>query len=175
VLPKSQYYVALGSVVDAVLSRVLDDVLALPDIPEVESHRLSELCKILNALEGLFVEDAEQVRATFLLITTCTNQSCLQPSFVVAYVPSWLKFSYLSELLVSLCCQNLQAILSHLSYILQEASIADISYLFQEGALVDFEVDELAKLVRALFADTPLRTATVNKLMGGHPIHQCDS
>lgn len=24
----------------------------------------------------------------------------LQPSFVVAYVPSWLKFSYLSELLV---------------------------------------------------------------------------
>ncbi len=37
----------------------------------------------------------------------------------------------------------------------QEASIADISYLFDEGALVDFEVDELVSLVRALFADTP--------------------
>jgi centromere/kinetochore protein ZW10 len=52
--------------------------------------------------------------------------------------------------------------------IMQEASIADISYLFEEGALVDFQVDELVKLVRALFADTPLRTSTINKLLGGH-------
>ena len=41
---------------------MLQDVLALPDITEVESHRLSELCRILNALEGLFVGDANQVR-----------------------------------------------------------------------------------------------------------------
>jgi protein transport protein DSL1/ZW10 len=50
--------------------------------------------------------------------------------------------------------------------------MADISYLFQEGALVDFEVDELVKLVRALFADTPLRTTTINKLTAGHPVPQ---
>ena len=47
--------------------------------------------------------------------------------------------------------------------------MADISYLFEEGALVDFEIDELVKLVKALFADTPLRTNTINKLMQGHP------
>lgn len=63
------------------------------------------------------------------------------------YVPSWLKFSYLSELL--------------------EASIADITYLFEEGALVDFEADELAKLVMALFSDTPLRAETIQKLQSG--------
>lgn len=82
VLTKSRYYDALGSIVEAALSRILGDILALEDITEVESHRLSELCHILNALEGLFVEDPEQ------------------PSFVVSHVPSWLKFSYLSELLV---------------------------------------------------------------------------
>jgi protein transport protein DSL1/ZW10 len=71
VLPKSKFYVALGSVVDAALSRVLDDVLALPDILEVESHRLSELCKIMNALEGLFVEDTDQV---------CNNHVYISPS-----------------------------------------------------------------------------------------------
>ncbi|KZT21579.1 hypothetical protein NEOLEDRAFT_1164550 [Neolentinus lepideus HHB14362 ss-1] len=131
VLQKSKYYIAVGLVAEAALSRVLSDTLALSDIPEVESHKLSELCRILNALEGLFVEDPEQ------------------PSTVVTYVPSWLKFSYLSELM--------------------EASIADITYLFEEGALVDFEIDELVKLVRALFADTPLRTNTINKLMKGHP------
>ncbi|RDB23516.1 Centromere/kinetochore protein zw10 [Hypsizygus marmoreus] len=132
ILAKSKYYTAIGMVADAALSRLMADVLALPDIPEVESHRLSELCRIFNAMEGMFVEDPAQ------------------PSFVVAYVPSWLKFSYLSELL--------------------EASMADITYLFEEGALVDFQVDELVRLVRALFADTPLRTNTINKLLGGHPI-----
>ncbi|KAF8845113.1 hypothetical protein BDN67DRAFT_920456 [Paxillus ammoniavirescens] len=132
ILPKSKYYIAVGMVVDGVLSRILEDILAISDIPEVESHKLSELCRILSALEGLFVEN--------------TSES----SFVVSYVPSWLKFSYLSELL--------------------EASMADLTYLFEEGALVDFEIDELAQLVRALFADTPLRTKALDKIMGGHPI-----
>ena len=40
---------------------MLDDILALSDITEVESHRLSELCRIFTALEGLFVDDLEQV------------------------------------------------------------------------------------------------------------------
>ncbi|KAG5647875.1 hypothetical protein DXG03_007799 [Asterophora parasitica] len=132
ILTKSNYYTAIGMVAHATLERILTDVLALPDIPEVESHRLSELCRIFNAMEGLFVEDPAQ------------------PSFVVAYVPSWLKFSYLSELL--------------------EASMADITYLFEEGALVDFDVDELVRLVRALFADTQLRSNTILKLQGGHPV-----
>ncbi|KAF5387324.1 hypothetical protein D9757_005736 [Collybiopsis confluens] len=131
VLTKSKYYTAVGSITDAALCRVLQNVLALDDIPELESHRLSELCRILLALEGIYVEDPAQ------------------PSFVVSYVSSWLKFSYLSELL--------------------EASLVDITYLFEEGALVDFEVEELARLVRALFADTALRTNTINKIMNGHP------
>lgn len=49
--------------------------------------------------------------------------------------------------------------------------MADINYLFDEGALVDFEIDELVKLVQALFADTPLRTTTINKIQGV-PSHQ---
>ena len=35
---------------------------------------------------------------------------------------------------------------------------------------MDFEIEELVKLVKALFADTPLRANTVNKLLQGHPI-----
>jgi len=131
ILPKAKYYTTIGSVTNAALSRMLHDILALPDIPEVESHRLSELCHILNSLEGLFSEESE-------------------PSFVVVYVPTWLKFNYLSELM--------------------EASLADITYLFEQGALIDFQVEELVKLVRALFADSTLRTNTINKILSGHPI-----
>lgn len=69
---------------------------------------------------------------------------------MVAYVPSWLKFSYLSEVL--------------------EASMADITYLFEEGALVDFEIEELVKLVAALFSDTPLRAETIQKLQRGYGV-----
>ncbi|EKM81727.1 hypothetical protein AGABI1DRAFT_70128, partial [Agaricus bisporus var. burnettii JB137-S8] len=132
ILTKGKYYTAIGLVTEAALSRILQDVLALEDIPEVESHQLGELCRIFNSLEGLFSEDPTQ------------------PSFVVVYVPSWLKFNYLSELL--------------------EASLADISYLFEEGTLVDFEIDELIRLIKALFADSALRTNTINKVMAGHPV-----
>jgi protein transport protein DSL1/ZW10 len=46
--------------------------------------------------------------------------------------------------------------------------LADITYLFEEGALVDFEVDELVKLVKALFAETPQRGDLIQKLTTGH-------
>ena len=48
--------------------------------------------------------------------------------------------------------------------------MVDITYLFEEGALVDFEIDELVKLVTALFSDTPLRAETIQKLQRGHGV-----
>ena len=53
---------------------------------------------------------------------------------------------------------------------MQEASIVDIMYLFGEGALIDFTVDELVRLVRALFADTPVRTKAIAQMQRGHPV-----
>jgi hypothetical protein len=77
VLNSTRYYGALGALVDGALARVLGDVLALGDITAAESGALAELCRIAAALEGLFAD-----------------------AFVVAHVPCWLKFSYLSVLLV---------------------------------------------------------------------------
>ncbi|KAL9710956.1 ribosome biogenesis protein ytm1 [Leucoagaricus gongylophorus] len=61
ILAKGKYYTAIGLVTEAVLSRLLQDILMLSDIPEVDSHRLSELCRILNSLEGLFSEDSRHL------------------------------------------------------------------------------------------------------------------
>ena len=60
-LPHSRHLTALGKIVDTVLSRILEDITKLPDITADESHRLSELCRMPNALEGLFAEGPEQV------------------------------------------------------------------------------------------------------------------
>jgi len=127
----STYCKSIGSIIEETLSRVMDDILGLPDITEVESHSLNHLCKILGPLENLFVPGWG----------TDTT--------VAMHVPSWLKYSYLQELL--------------------EASMADITYLFEEGDLIDFDVKELVNLVRALFSDTPLRAKTIEKISAGHP------
>jgi protein transport protein DSL1/ZW10 len=71
VLARSKYLYTIGVLVESVLSRILEDVLELDDIPEVESHRLSELCKILSALEGLFVENPDEVCVQFYHSSCC--------------------------------------------------------------------------------------------------------
>ncbi|BFZ62738.1 ribosome bioproteinsis protein ytm1 [Saitoella coloradoensis] len=68
-------------------------------------------------------------------------------STVAFYCEHWLKFRYLAELL--------------------EASMADIMYLFKEGALVDFEKDELVRLIEALFADTEVRRRNIGEVRRG--------
>ena len=60
ILNKSKYYSAIGILTDVALSRMLEDVLALPDIPADESHRLRELSRMLSALEALFIEETNQ-------------------------------------------------------------------------------------------------------------------
>jgi centromere/kinetochore protein ZW10 len=83
VLPMTTYLSALGYLLDCAVQRISSDILALPDITEVESNRLNELVKLLHPLEQVFVSEPDQ------------------PSSIVAQVPHWLKFCYISELLVS--------------------------------------------------------------------------
>ena len=40
------------------MSKILQDILALHDIPADDSQKLSELCRILNSLERLFIDDS---------------------------------------------------------------------------------------------------------------------
>lgn len=61
IAPHSRHLASIGRIVDAVLSRMLEEITKLPDITADESHRLSELCRMLNALECLFVEGPDQV------------------------------------------------------------------------------------------------------------------
>lgn len=48
-------YTTLGSLVNDVLLRVLNEIEDQADISEEESIRLNKLCKILHGLESLFV------------------------------------------------------------------------------------------------------------------------
>jgi len=68
---------------------------------------------------------------------------------VVACVPSWLKSSYLSEIL--------------------EASVVDITYHFEEVSLAEFEVDGLVNLYSRIryLGRRPLQSARYDVKLGG--------
>lgn len=46
---------------------------------------------------------------------------------------------------------------------------ADILFLFDHGHLVDFSPQEIVRLIRALFSESPLRNRNVEKILAGHP------
>lgn len=48
-------------------------------------------------------------------------------------------------------------------------SKADILFLFDHRHLVDFSIDEISRLVRALFADSPMRAKNLDHIARGHP------
>lgn len=41
----------------------------------------------------------------------------------------------------------------------------DINGWFDSGLLVDYEPQELSRLIKALFADSPVRANTISKIM----------
>lgn len=57
-------YSTLGSLINDVLSRVLEEIEDQQDISEEESIRLNKLCKLLHGLEDLF--DNATVRVKFI-------------------------------------------------------------------------------------------------------------
>jgi len=54
--------------VEETVSSVLNDILSLPDIPELESRRLNMLCKRLDALKELFILEAGKAGLLDLVI-----------------------------------------------------------------------------------------------------------
>jgi hypothetical protein len=70
VLSFTKYYLALGTLVDDVLIRVTEDILSMHDIPETESHRLHDICKIIHAFDSLFILEGDSVRALSLFCLT---------------------------------------------------------------------------------------------------------
>lgn len=89
VLPRSTHTEILGELASTLIARMTDQILALEDITEVESNRLTELLKAVQTLEGLFVGVSADVEQDDTASGGAQN------------VKGWLKFCYVSEILVS--------------------------------------------------------------------------
>lgn len=131
ILSHSALLQSIGSLLSTVISKIIIDVEDLGDISEDQSKQLVAFCSQVSSLEDLFVpettEDTEAVPVT------------------AVYVPNWLRFQYLINIL--------------------ESSLADIKYLWLEGELgLEFSMEEVVDLIEALFAESDHRRRAITEI-----------
>jgi len=123
IIPPDIYFKAMGTLVDAIVVEIIDQVEKLKDISEDETHQLYSLLCSLSKCDELF--------------TNIYRQAKKKSKSTSDYVPHWDKLMNLKDLL--------------------ELNMAGIMERYNTGKLKDFTAAELKGLIKALFADTPLR------------------
>lgn len=132
ILSHSALLQSTGSLLSTVINKMIVDVEDMSDISEPESQRLCTYFAQVSKLEDLFTPE------------TAGTQTEAVPMTAV-YVPNWLKFQYLSQIL--------------------ESSLVDIKYLWTEGELsLEFSAEELIDLIEALFADSDHRRKAIGQI-----------
>lgn len=131
ILSHSALLQSIGSLLSTVVNKIILDVEDLGDISEDQSKQLVSFCNQVSQVEKLFQpetsDDAEAVPVTAL------------------YVPNWLRFQYLINIL--------------------ESSLADIKFLWLEGELgLEFSADEVIDLIEALFAESDHRRRAISEI-----------
>lgn len=131
ILSHSALLQSVGSLLSTVINKVVIDIEDLGDISEDQSRQLVSFCNQLSKLEDLFIPethgDAEALPVTAI------------------YVPSWLRFQYMINIL--------------------ESSLADIKFLWLEGELgLEFSAEEVIDLIEALFAESDYRRRAISDI-----------
>ncbi|KAG0156936.1 hypothetical protein PDIDSM_4119 [Penicillium digitatum] len=131
ILSHSALLQSVGSLLSTVINKVVIDIEDLGDISENQSRQLVSFCNQLSKLEDLFMPE--------------TNGDAEVLPVTAIYVPSWLRFQYLINIL--------------------ESSLADIKFLWLEGELgLEFSADEVIDLIEALFAESDYRRRAISEI-----------
>ena len=149
VLGRGAWLQSLGALLGTVVLKIIAEVEDLGDIGEDESGQLHKLCGMVVELRDLFMSGNEGSGREGELSDGLANGGGEgEQDMTSLYCPSWLKFQYLSEILVS--------------------SLADIRWMWKEGELkLEFGAEEVVELVEALFAESELRRAAVREIRRG--------
>ncbi|OAX84995.1 hypothetical protein ACJ72_00620 [Emergomyces africanus] len=138
ILSPSTLLQSIGSLLSTVIYKMILDIEDLSDISDAESQQLAEFCNQVSKLEDLFLPESKPGQ------DAASGPTEVVPMTAV-YVPNWLKFQYLINIL--------------------ESSLADIKYLWTEGELkLEFSPEELIDLIRALFADSDHRRKAIAEI-----------
>ncbi|KAK0668853.1 hypothetical protein QBC41DRAFT_321060 [Cercophora samala] len=140
ILAKSVWQQAVGSMVDALASKIISDVMDLPSIGQEEAYNIAKHIASVEELDDLFLPSK-------LLGTGVPKQG--EIPLTSQFAGSWLRLKYLSEVL--------------------QSNLRDVRFLWMEGELsLYFGVEEVLDLIGASFEDNP-RTREVVREIKGNP------
>lgn len=137
ILSRSVWQQAVGSLVDSVAVKIINDVMELPSIGQDEAYNIANLIATVTELDDLFLppNPAGAGKPKEAIPTTAQ------------YSPSWLRLKYLSEVL--------------------QSNLKDVRYLWIESELsLYFSAEEVVDLIKISFEDNTRTREVIKEIMG---------
>ncbi len=126
ILPRSAWYQAVGSLVDAASVKIVTDVMEMSAIGQEEAFNIAKYIATVTELDDLFLPSRVRGDATAFGMEELPKTS--------QYAASWLRLKYLSEVL--------------------QSNLKDVRFLWMESELsLYFTVDEVVDLINLSFED----------------------
>ncbi|KAH7318194.1 hypothetical protein B0I35DRAFT_478725 [Stachybotrys elegans] len=135
ILARSVWSQAVGSLADALATKLITDVLEMPSIGQDEAYNIAKLIALATELDDLFLPSK--------LMGTPPAEDEIPAT--AQYAPNWLRLKYLSEFL--------------------QSNLNDVRFLWVESELsLYFSMDEVLDLIRASFEDNPRTRETIREI-----------
>lgn len=135
ILARSVWTQALGSLADALSTKLITDVLEMPSIGQDEAYNIAKIIATATELDDLFLPSA-------LTGTASTGDEVPQTA---QYAPSWLRLKFLSEVL--------------------QSNLNEVRYLWFESELsLYFAASEVIDLIEASFEANPRTRDTIREI-----------
>ncbi|KAM0433973.1 hypothetical protein ACHAPT_003917 [Fusarium lateritium] len=137
ILARSVLTQALGSLAEALATKLITDVLEMPSIGQDEAYDIAKLISTATELDDLFLPSS-------LAGTGGENLEDEVPQ-TAQFAPSWLRLKYLSEVL--------------------QSNLNEVRYLWFESELsLYFSVSEVVDLIEASFEANPRTRETIREI-----------
>ena len=147
ILSRSAWHQAIGSLVDALASKIIADVMDLPAIGQDEAYNIASLISAVTTLDDLFLPRHVLPSSA----ATRDTSSTIPPSdteripATAQYAASWLRLKYLSEVL--------------------QSNLKDVRFLWIESELsLYFTVAEVLDLINMSFEDNPRTREVIREI-----------
>ncbi|KAJ3458101.1 hypothetical protein MRS44_012210 [Fusarium solani] len=137
ILARSVLTQALGSLAEALATKLITDVLEIPSIGQDEAYNIAKLIATATELDDLFLPSS-------LSGTSSDNAEDEVPQ-TSQFAPSWLRLKYLSEVL--------------------QSNLNEVRYLWFESELsLYFSASEMVDLIEASFEANPRTRETIREI-----------
>jgi len=132
ILPRSTWCQAVGALVDAISTKLVNDVMEMPSIGQDEAFAMANLIAKVTKLDDLFLPSRSTGKADDSV--AAAGEGEMEIPSTAQYAASWLRLKYLSEVL--------------------QSNLNEVRYLWMESELsLYFTADEVVDLINLSFED----------------------